>query len=96
MSRLYNGQTSLRIQLTTGVDITGATVTRIKYEKPSDTTGYWDATVSDNTTGVIYYDVTAGDIDETGNWKFWAYITFSDGRSAPGESIIEYFYTEGS
>jgi len=95
MSKVYNGQTQLRIQLTTGVDIAGATVKRIKYKKPSDATGYWDATVSDESTGVIYYDVTSGDIDETGYWKLWAYVTFSDGRSAPGEAITEYFYTEG-
>ena len=95
MSKIYNGQSSLRIKLTTGVDITGATTKQIKYKKPGGTTGAWDTTVESATTGVIYYDIQDGDIDESGYWTFWAYIVFSDGRDAVGESVSERIYIEG-
>ena len=45
MGKIYLNQDSLRIQLTTEVDITGATVTQIKYKKPvsgdTDEVGSW-------------------------------------------------------
>jgi len=84
---IFKGQSSLRIQLTTNVDITGALVKSIKYIKPSGATGSWTATSADDLLGIIYYDIQAGDLSESGNWKMWAFITFADGRSAPGEAI---------
>ena len=96
MGKVYNGQDALKIRLTCSQDITGATVKKIKYKKPDGTEGSWDATVEDEANGIIYYNIQNGDINETGNWTFWAFITFSDGRSAPGEPITRYFYTEGS
>ena len=92
MSKVYKNQTSLRVRLTLGVDITDAIVKQIKYQKPSGIVGYWNATVEDATEGIIYYDITTNDINEAGQWKFWAYITFSDGRSAPGEYATETIY----
>jgi len=95
LSKVYKYQNALRIELTTGVDITGATVKKIKYKKPSETEGYWNAQVSSATNGVIYYDVISTEIDESGTWTFWAYITFEDGRSAPGEVVKHKFFVEG-
>jgi len=96
LSKVYKYQSALRIELTAGVDITGATIKRIKYKKPSGVEGYWDASVSDASTGVIYYDVALQtEIDESGEWIFWAYITFADGRSAPGEVVKHNFFVEG-
>jgi hypothetical protein len=95
MGKIYLNQDSLRIQLTTGVDITGATTTKIKYKKPSEATGDWDATVEDVGAGSIYYDLTGTELDEVGTWTFWAYVTFADTRSAPGEPVKVTVYTEG-
>ena len=97
MSKTYKLQTALKIRLTCGQDITGATVKRVKYRKPDGTGGYWDATVEDAESGIIYYDLQSDDddLDQEGLWTFWAYITFSDGRSAPGEPIQKFFYSEG-
>jgi len=99
MSKVYINQEALRIRLTTSVVITGATAKKIKYRKPDGTVGSWNAEVEDATNGIIYYDVkiteNGADIDQSGNWKFWAYITFSDGRSAPGELVKQYVYKEG-
>ena len=96
MGKIYLNQDSLRIELTTDVDITGATVTQIKYKKPvSGETGEWDATVEDTGAGSIYFDLTGTELDEVGTWTFWAYVTFADTRSAPGEPVKVTVYTEG-
>ena len=95
MGNVYNAQDALKIRLTCSQDITGATVKRIKYRKPDGTESYWTATVEDASSGIIYYNVASGDIDDSGLWVFWAYITFSDGKSAPGEPVYVYFYDEG-
>jgi hypothetical protein len=92
---IFRNQTSLRIKLTTNVDITGSTVRQIKYRKPSGQTGNWTALSEDDALGIIYYDVQTGDINESGNWVIWAYVTFSDSRSAPGEIIKVKVYEEG-
>lgn len=96
MAAIFKNQSKLRIQLTTSVDITGATVKQIKYIKPSGTTGEWDATSSDDENGVIYYDIIDDELDENGRWTLYAYITFSDGRSAPGEKVYMQVYQPGS
>lgn len=95
MGKIYLNQSSLRIQLTTLVDITGATETLIKYKKPSGTTGEWTATVEAVGDGIIYYDLTGDELDEIGTWTFWAYVTFADTREAPGEPVKIIVYSEG-
>lgn len=52
-------------------DLASASVTRILYKKPNETTGYWAATVSGND---LVYNVSSGDIDQKGVWEFQAYI----------------------
>jgi len=95
MSKIYKDQTSLQIKLTTNVDLSDATTLLIKYEKPDGTLGSFTASVSDASEGIIYYNVVTDDLDLEGDWKFWAYVTFSDGRSAPGEVIKQHIYLEG-
>ena len=95
MSKIFINQSKLRLQLTTGVDITGATSLLIKYKDPDGTEGSFTATSSDDDNGVIYYDFTDGELDTRGVWTFWAYITFSDGRVAPGEVSTIKVYNEG-
>jgi hypothetical protein len=95
MGKIYKNQTNLQIERTAEVDITGATCI-IKYIKPSGETGSFPATIVTAATGIMKYDVTLStDIDESGLWKTWAYATFSDGRSAPGEAVNMYVYNEG-
>jgi len=96
MSKIYVGQYSLQIRLTTGVDITSASALLVKYKKPDGTEGSWTATEYDATTGVIYYDFTkASELDQAGTWTFWAHVTFSDDRVAMGEPVTEKIYSEG-
>lgn len=93
---IYKDQTNLRIRLTMGVDITDASVLRIKYTKPDGTESHWAATSESDATGIIYYDIQTGDISASGRWRFWAWVTFSDGRSAPGEVVVVNVNTEGT
>lgn len=99
MSRIYTYQTYLRIILTTGVNITNALLVQIYYKKPvSGTIGSVNAQVQDPVTGIIYYDVEPDSdgnsdfLDEVGKWKFWAYIEFSDGRTARGDTVTKVIY----
>ena len=96
MTRIYKNQDELRIRLTAGQNIAGATLVQIRGLAPSGTLKQWTATVEIAATGVIYYDLVAADLDEIGDWVFWAYITFSDGRSAPGEDVYRRIYEKST
>lgn len=96
MGKIYRNQTALRFELHTEADLNNALNQKIKFVKPSGETGHWDADVLNATSGYIYYDLTAtSDLDEAKTWKFWAWVQFSDGRSAPGESAEVRVFTEG-
>lgn len=97
MSKIYKHQTSLRIKADCEVNITGATPILIDYVKPSGSTGHFNCTTSTPVDGIMYFDVSESTtINESGWWKFWSDITFSDGRRAPGEPYLHYIYEEGS
>ena len=97
MARIFRGQTSFRLTCTIGVDITGATVKQVRFKKPSTTTGAWDATVVTNSTAGIFYIDGSTTVypNEGGVWTFWSFITFSDGRSAPGAAVQQRVYIAG-
>ena len=95
MSYIYKDQSSLQIRLDTKVDLSGATSLLIKYEKPSGATGQWTATQYGATTS-IFYNLSDGELNETGCWHFWSHVTFSDGRSAPGRMVAQKVYMEGT
>ena len=65
---------------TSVVDISSATSLVIDFRKPDDTiinrTG---STLEDGSasSGVMYYDTVAGDMDAAGNWKLQGKITLS-------------------
>lgn len=95
MRKVYVGQTALRFQLTTDVDITGADC-KIKYQKPDGTEGDWDATIADADYGIIYYDIQEStELDQPGDWVLWAYVTFADSTTAAGEPTTIEIFEEG-
>ena len=87
MSQIYVNQTKLRLTADTGLDSTdhaALTAQLIKYTKPDGTAGSFTATAG--TAPFIYYDtVNTTDLDQAGNWKMWAYSTFTGGFVAPGD-----------
>lgn len=95
MGKIYVGQTALVITVGVRCNITGATCT-IKYKKPNGARGEFAATIVNATTGVIRYTVSSSsDIDQAGLWSLWAYVVFSDGTVAAGESCRIKIYKEG-
>ncbi len=69
--------------------IEGATSTQINYKKPSGATGYWTATVVDGR--YLQYQVQTNDLDESGTWKFQAYLTLG-GWIGHGETATQTIY----
>ena len=96
MSRIFRGQSALRITLTTFCDLEGIESAVIRYRKPDNATGEFAAAVGDAARGVIFHECIEGEIDRAGWWVFWAFITFSDGRTAAGEAAKVYIWREGS
>ena len=80
---IYKGDVGAIIRLTSSFDLSGATMARIYYTKPSGETGYWTATVY-GTTAIQYTTTSEDDLDEAGQWNFQGYAALRDwtGRSS--------------
>jgi hypothetical protein len=96
MGKVFVGQTALRIILKTFTNLEGIISAVIKFRNPNGKTGEFEAAVSDPAKGVIFHECIEGDIDLSGWWTFWAFITFADGRSAAGEAAKVYIWKPGS
>jgi len=96
--KIYVGQTALRFEIPVGEDLTGILDKKLKYKKPGSSTVHEvsASVLGDPTDGVLYYDVDSETfLDVAGKWTFWAYVTFSDGRKAPGNAVDIRVYEEG-
>lgn len=63
---------TVRIELDTGLDLTDATLTQIRYIKPDGLTkGAWTAEVDGS---ILWYKTTTSDIDQSGDWQIQAYV----------------------
>jgi len=98
MRKIFKNQSSLEIRLKTGIDLSNAAVIKIRYIKPSGITGEFIASIrGDPSLGIVEYSIIdQNEIDESGKWVFWSFITFTDGRSAPGNAECITIYEEGS
>jgi hypothetical protein len=95
MGKIFKGQSALRITVKTFIDLEGIISSVIKYRKPNGTCGEFSAAVGDVANGIIFHECIEGDIDVSGWWFFWAFITFADGRTAAGEAAKIYIWNEG-
>jgi len=95
MGKIFKFQSALRITLKTFVDLEGVILAVIKYRKPDGKTGEFAAAVGDTARGVIFHECIEGEIDASGWWAFWAFVTFADGRTAAGETAKVYVWNEG-
>ncbi len=93
--KIFRGQSALRITLKTYCDLEGVLSAVIKYRKPDGKTGEFSAAVGDIANGVIFHEIIEGEINVSGWWAFWAFITFTDGRTAAGEAARVYVWQEG-
>jgi len=93
--KIFKGQSALRITVKTFCELEGVLSAVIKYRKPDGKTGEFKAAVKDTGKGVIFHECIEGEIDVSGWWVFWAFITFADGRTAAGEAAKVYVWKEG-
>jgi hypothetical protein len=93
--KILNGQTALRIILRTYTDLEGCISAVIKYRKPDGRTGEFSAAVGDMAKGIIFHECIEGEIDVSGWWAFWAFVTFADERTAAGETAKVFVWGEG-
>ena len=96
MGRVFKGQTALRITIKTFCDLEGILSAVIKYRKPNGILGEFAAAVGDVVKGVILHECIEGELDVSGWWVFWAFVTFADGRAAAGEAAKVYIWHEGA
>jgi hypothetical protein len=97
MGKIYVGQTDLTIRIKTNRDLTNAVLVEIAYQKPDCTQGSFVATIENAQCGIIKYQVALiTDIDQKGNWKFWAKITFMLGSIGIGEPANLTVYKPGT
>ena len=94
--RIFKGQSSIRLTLKTYCNLQGFTSAGIRYQKPNGKTGGFNAFVSDTEKGLISYECLEGDIDSSGWWAFWAFVTFDDGRTALGQAAKVFIWNEGA
>jgi len=95
MGKIYKGQSALRITLNTFTDLEDILSAVIKYRKPDGKTGEFAAAVGDTAKGVIFHECIEGELDVSGWWSFWAFVTFADGRTAAGEAAKVFIWQEG-
>jgi hypothetical protein len=93
--RIFKGQSAIRITLVTFIDLEGIDKAVIKYRKPSGKSGEFSTAVGNTEKGTIFHECIEGDIDISGWWSFWAFITFADGRTAAGQVAKVYIWKEG-
>jgi len=95
MGRIFKGQTALRLTLKTFTDLEDAISAVIRYRKPNGTSGEFTAAIGDVANGVIFHECIEGDIDVSGWWTLWAFVTFADNRTAAGEAAKVFIWEEG-
>lgn len=87
MSILFTNSGLITLTLNTGIDLTGASNTKILYEKPNGVKGSFTATVSGQS---LTYTLSNTDIDQTGIWKFQTYIEVAT-KKGYGEVVEQVF-----
>jgi hypothetical protein len=95
MAKVFKGQSALRIILKTFTGLEGIISAVIRYRKPDGSTGQFGAGVTDSAKGVIFHECLEGEIDASGWWVFWAFVTFEDGRTAAGDGAKIFIWDEG-
>ena len=69
---------SVKITLSTGVDLTTATQMLIKYEKPDGTTGSWTPVLSGDSS--MEFNTMTSTLDQRGTWRLQAFAAFGAAR----------------
>jgi len=95
VGKIFKGQSALRIKVKTFIDLEEISSAVIKFRKPNGTGGELSAAVGDAARGVIFHECIEGELNASGWWAFWAFVTFGDGRTAAGETAKVFIWNEG-
>ena len=95
MGKIFKGQTALRIIVATFTNLNDCLQAVIRYRKPNGATGEFAAGVLDGEKGLLVHECIEGEIDVSGWWVFWAFVTFADGRTAAGTAAKVFVWKEG-
>jgi hypothetical protein len=68
------GDTGIVIQVTVGIDLTGALTTELHVRRPDGLEVQWTAAVVDPANGILQYQTGVGDLDIAGLYALHAYI----------------------
>jgi hypothetical protein len=93
--KIFMLQSALRITVKTFCDLEGIISAVIRFCKPDGVKGEFSAAVSERENDVIFHECIEGEINVSGWWAFWAFVTFADGRTAAGETAKVYIWCEG-
>jgi hypothetical protein len=77
----------IEIRLDTEIDLTGATLPKILYTKPTGVNGFWTATIQGTE---LVHTTNATDIDIPGTWRLQSFVT-KNGGSEFGAIVFETF-----
>ena len=74
--KTYKNDEGVYIHCNMGSAITGATNLSFHYKKPDGSTGYWTPVMNSST--VLEYQITTGELDQTGTWLVQPYLELGD------------------
>lgn len=93
-NQIFTGS-PFKLVLSTGQDLSTASSAKIKYRKPNRAEGNVTADIdSPATGGTISYTFNT-EIDQSGKWRFWSNVIFSDTFARSGEPIEIHIYPDG-
>lgn len=85
---LYQNQTKAIIKMDVEEDITGS-VAKIQWRKPSGAIGFFPGSITNQVLGLFQYQIlSANDLDEFGDYTFWADIIYADGKQIFGDPKV--------
>ena len=75
MGKIFAGQSSLSLQVHTGLDLTQTIAWEIRWTTPSGISGGFPASILGNPLdGILGYNLQEGDLNQAGWWNFWAWV----------------------
>jgi len=87
-NKIYVGDIGITFRVSTSLDLTTASVTKLKVGQPSGTAVEWTATVYGAATdGVLQYVSVDGDFPAAGFYKVQAYVELNSGEKFYGETV---------
>lgn len=85
---MIRGATNQKLIVETGISLASVETAYISFIRPNKTTGQFEATIPNPSNSIVEYQIEAGDIDISGDWRFFAEIDYLDGRKGFGVPFI--------